>query len=264
MLACSLVGVGFSLALPLSFRFLIDNIIGRRPLAWAVPFIGPQGHMISPGEEQIHSLVLLLSLLGLLYIANAAARLGMNMLLVVVGESFSYDLRQRLVDVLDRLPASFYAKTSPVDMSQRIVNDVEAIQGILTRAVVPVFSGAIAIVCFAALLVMLEPKLALLVLAGLPIVAVIHAVRRRGRRSAARERVRRVSDLSSGVTEAAAGHVMSKLFLAGPYLAERLLRRMEVHKQLNREFARESTWLGQAGTLVLGLIQVAVLMAGRT
>jgi hypothetical protein len=51
VLACSLVGVGFSLALPLSFRFLIDNILGRRPLARALPFVGPQGHTIAPGEE---------------------------------------------------------------------------------------------------------------------------------------------------------------------------------------------------------------------
>jgi ABC-type multidrug transport system fused ATPase/permease subunit len=248
--------------LPLSFRFLIDNILGRRPLTRAVPFIGPDGHVISPGEEQIHALVLLLGLLGLLYVANAVSRLGMNLLLTVVGESFSFDLRTRLVGVLDRLPAGYYAHTSPVDMSQRIVNDVDAIQGILTRAVVPLFSGAVSIVCFGALLVMLEPKLALLVMTGLPIVAVIHAARRRGRRAASRERASRVSDLASGVTEAAAGHVMSKLFLAGPYLAERLLRRMDVHKQLNREFARESTLLTQVGTLVLGLIQVVVLMAG--
>lgn len=262
VLACSLVGVGFSLALPLSFRFLIDNILARRPLRGDVPFIGPEGHTIAPGDEQIHALVLLLGLLGLLYVANAASRLGMNLLLAVVGESFAFDLRKRLVAVLDRLPASYFARTSPVDVSQRIVNDVDAIQGILTRAVVPLFSGVVSIVAFGALLVMLEPKLALLVLAGLPIVAAIHAARRRGRRAAARERARRVSDLASGVTEASAGHVMSKLFLAGPYLAERLLRRMEVHKQLNREFARESTLLAQVGTLVLGLIQVAVLMAG--
>jgi ABC-type multidrug transport system fused ATPase/permease subunit len=262
VLACSLVGVGFSLALPLSFRFLIDNILGRRPLARAVPFIGPQGHMIAPGDEQIHALVLLAGLLGLLYILNAASRLGMNLLLAVVGESFSFDLRKKLVAVLDRLPASYYARSSAVDMSQRIVNDVDAIQGILTRAVVPLFSGGVALVCFAVLLVTLEPKLSLLVLAGLPIVAAIHAARRRGRQAAARERARRLSDLASRVTEAAAGHITSKLFLAGPYLADRLMRRMEVHQQLNREFARESTLLAQVGTLVLGLIQVAVLMAG--
>jgi subfamily B ATP-binding cassette protein MsbA len=262
VLACSLVGVGFSLALPLSFRFLIDNILGRRPLLRAVPFVGPQGHVIAQGGEQIHALLLLLVVLGLLYLLNATARLGMNLLLAVVGESFSFDLRQRLVAVLDRLPAGFYLSTSSVDVSQRIVNDVEAIQGVLTRAVVPLFSGGVAIVCFTTLMVMLEPKLALVALAGLPIVGAIYAARRRGRRAAARERARRLSELASGVAEAAAGHVMSKLFLAGPYLATRLTRRMEIHQQLNRVFARENAILAQSGTLVLGLIQVAVLVFG--
>src|SRR3954463_3580006 len=37
---------------------------------------------------------------------------------------------------------------------------------------------------------------------------------------------------------------------------------MEIHQQLNRVFARESAVLAQSGTLVLGLIQVAVLLVG--
>ena len=262
VLACSLVGVVFSLALPLSFRFLIDNVLARRPLPHALPFVGPQGHVIAEGAEQLHGLVLLLAFLGLLYVANAAARLGMSVMLAVVGESLGFDLRARLVRVLNRLPVSYYARRAPTDVSQRVVNDVETLQGVITRAVIPLVSGSIAILSFAGLLVMLEPKLAIVTLAGLPVVAVIHVARRKGRRAAARERVRRLSDLTASVNEAVSMHVVAKVYRAGQYLAERLTRRMEIHRQLNSAFARESALLAQSGALLLGLIQVAVLMVG--
>ena len=262
VLACSLVGVGFSLAMPLSFRFLIDNILARRSLGQGVPFVGPKGHMISSGQEQVDVLILLLTFLGLLYVLNAAARLGMTLLLGYVGESFAYDLRQRLVATLERLPAAYFARRTPSDITEQVVHDVEVVQGVITRAAVPMIAGAVAIVCFAALLFVLEPKLAAITLIGMPAVALIHAARRKGRRAAARERVRRMSDLTASVNEAASAHVLAKLYRARSFLTNRLLRRMEVHRALNAAYARENASLAQSGSLILGLIQVAVLLVG--
>jgi ABC-type multidrug transport system fused ATPase/permease subunit len=262
VLACSLVGVGFSLAMPLSFRFLIDNILGQRPLSQSVPFVGPKGHVISNGQEQIDVLILLLTMLGCLYVLNAAARLVMNLMLVVVGEAFTFDLRRRMLGIMERLPASYYAGCAPADITERVVQDVETVQGVIVRAAVPIFAGIISVICFTALLFVLEPKLAAITVVGLPIVALIHAVRRKGRRAAARERIRRMSELSAGVSEAASAHVLAKLHQAGSYLTNRLVRRMETHRQLNTAYARENAFLAQSGTLVLGLIQIAVLLVG--
>jgi ABC-type multidrug transport system fused ATPase/permease subunit len=262
VLACSLVGVAFSLAMPLAFRFLIDNILARRPLSHDVPFVGETGHVVAAGREQLDVLVLLLTALGVLYALNAAARLGMTLLLGKVGESFSFDLRSQMVGILERLPAAYFARGAPADISERIVHDVEVVQGTITRAAVPMVSGVVSIVCFAALLFALEPKLAAIPALGLPVVALIHAYRRNGRRAAARERVRRISNLATGVNEAATAHALAKLYRAGAYVSGRLLRRMEEHRQLNTAFGRENAMLAQSGTLVLGLIQVAVLLVG--
>ena len=89
---------------------------------------------------------LLLAFLGLLYVLNAIARLGLNQLLAVVGESFALDLRRRLLGALERLPTAFYARRSQADISQRVVNDVEVIQQVITRAAVPMFVGVLSIV----------------------------------------------------------------------------------------------------------------------
>lgn len=262
ILVCSLASVAFSLALPLGFRFLIDNVLGRRPLQEPIPFVGPRGYVIAEGAEQLEALILLLTVLGLLYGLNAAARLGMNLLLARTGEAFSFDLRRRLLGVLERLPTAFYARRTHADISQRVVHDVEAVQQVIARAAVPMFTGALAILFFAGLLVALNATLAVVALVGLPVVALIHGLRRRGRRAAVRERVRRMADLSAGVNELAAAHVLAKLYAAGPYLGQRLRRRLDVHRELNAAFTRESALLAQAGTLALGLTQVAVLLVG--
>ena len=262
LLVCASIGVGFSLALPLSFRFLLDNIIGRNPLRTTIPFVGPQGHTIGAGQEQLDVLLLLLTALGTLYLVNAASKLAMSLLLGTLGEAIAFDLRERLVGIVERLPASYFARRTPTDLTQQVINDVETVQSVVTRGVVPLVVGAIASVCFAILLFVLESKLATIVAVGLPIVALLHAVRRNGRRSAARERVRRISDLTGQVAEAASAHVLTKVFGAGAYLTGRLVRRMEQHRLLNQAYSRENAVLAQSGTLMLGLIQVSVLLYG--
>lgn len=64
ILSYALIGIGFSLALPLTFRFLIDDLLGHRPLDRAIPLVGPAGHVIETGSEQLRILLGLLVLLG--------------------------------------------------------------------------------------------------------------------------------------------------------------------------------------------------------
>src|SRR5687767_15125313 len=56
--------------------------------------------------------------------------------------------------------------------------------------------------------------------------------------------------------------MLVKLYSAGPYFVDRLVRRMETHRKLNIAYGRESSLLGQVGALTIGLTQVAVLLAG--
>jgi len=186
ILLCTLVGIAFSLSLPLSFRFLVDNVLGRRPLRAGIPFVVPAGYTIMPGQPQVDALLWLLGILGLLYVLNAAARLWMNVLLQWVGESFALDLRRKMVERLEQLPSAYFARTTPADISQRIVQDTTTLQQVIAQAALPLFTGGLSIVLFGVLLIALEPKLAVVAMIGLPILVIIAFVRRRGRRAAAR------------------------------------------------------------------------------
>ena len=262
ILLYTLVGIAFSLVIPLAFRFLMDAILSRRPLQEPVPLVGPSGYVISAGREQLETLVELMVFLGLLYIISAIARLRLNRLLNVVGESFGLDLRRRLLEQLGSLPAAYFARTPTADINQRVVQDVLAIQQAITGALIPIVSALLSIVLYATLLFLLQARLALIALLGLPFLALIYHLRRRSRRAANRERVRRLADLSARVNEFADAHLFVKVYAAAEYLLGRLAGRMAVHRQLNIAYVQENSLLGQVAILIMNLSQIAVLLAG--
>jgi ABC-type multidrug transport system fused ATPase/permease subunit len=257
-----LVGVGFSLALPLAVRFLVDNILARRPLQQAVPLIGPAGHVIAAGREQLEALLLMALGLGGLYLLAAAARLRLTGLNNQVGEAFGLALRRDLVALLGRLPAAYYARTSTADVSHRVIQDTSVLQQALTSALVPAVGAVLALALYSLLLVALQTQLALIAFLALPLLGLVYRLRRRARREAARERVRRVSDLTARLNEYVDTQLAVKLYGAAPFLARRLSTRLELHRQLNLIFVQESSLLGQTAVLIMNLAQVAVLLYG--
>ena len=262
ILLYTLSSIGFSLALPLAFRFLIDNILGQRPLQEWVPFVGSTGHVIATGEEQLATLVRLTALLGLFYLLNAVARIGLATRVNALGEAFVLDLRRQMVGILARLPAAYFARTTTADVNQRVVHDTATLQRAVVGALIPLVASLLTAGLYASVLLTLQPRLALFAALGLPLLALLHRMRRRNLGVAARERVRRLSALSAGVSELAAAQVLVKLYSAAPYLLNHLGLRLEMHSQLNVAYARESSMVGQTATLVVHLIQVGVLLVG--
>jgi subfamily B ATP-binding cassette protein MsbA len=258
----ALVGIGFSLALPLTFRFLIDDVLGHRPLDRTIPFVGPAGHVIGSGGEQLRILLGLLVVLGALYVLNAVAHLRLVIVLNEVGESFVLDLRQQLLDALSRLPATYFARTTTADVNQRVVYDTAAIQQAMTNAFVPLVIGGLSIAMNGVVLVALEPRLALVALVGLPILGLLYRRRRRSLRAAARERSRRISRLSARVGEITSMQMLIKIYGAASFFVSRVGRQLENHRHLNVAYARESSVLSQGAALVTHLTQVAVLLVG--
>jgi subfamily B ATP-binding cassette protein MsbA len=261
-LALMLASIAFSLVLPLAFRFLVDNILSRRPLEQAIPLIGERGQVIPGGSGQVDSLVLLALALATVYVLSAIARLLLSRLLNVAGESFVLELRLRLLETLSRLPTAYFARASIADINQRVVQDTAAIQTALVISVAPMVAGALSVVLYAVMLFGLNVPLALISLSGLPILALVYRIRRRNLRAASRERLRRLSDLSGRINEFAGIQSLIKIYQATAYVLGVLAGRLEIHRQLNAAYANDNSRLAQVGTLVMNLTQVAVLLVG--
>jgi ATP-binding cassette, subfamily B, bacterial len=258
----TLVGILFSLALPLAFRFLLDNILTRRPLTADIPFVGPHGTVIDRGAQQIDALVRLLVLLGVFYVLTAAARVRRATLLNAVGESFVLDLRRQLLDRIGRLPTAYFARTTSADVNQRVIYDAATLQGVMTGELIQLLSSLLTMLLYGWVLLSLQFTLALVTLVGIPLLGLVYRARRRTLHAAARERVRRVSDLARRINELVASQTLIKIYSAGPFVLGRLSSRLAGHRALNIAYARDSLLLGQTGTLVMNLTQVAVFLVG--
>jgi subfamily B ATP-binding cassette protein MsbA len=262
ILVYALIGIGFSLALPLTFRFLVDDLLGHRPLAQTIPFVGPAGHVIRAGSEQLRILLGLMVVLAVLYVVNAIAHLRMVVTLNRVGEAFVLDLRRQLLDVLSRLPATYFARSTTADVNQRVVYDSAAIQQALTSALIPLLTGGLSIAMNGVVLFLLDARLTLVALLGLPLLGLLYRRRRRNLRAAARERARRVSGLSARVGEITSMQLLIKVYGAASFFVGRVGRQLEIHRNLNLAYTQESSALGQGAALIMHLMQVTVLLVG--
>ncbi len=146
-----LLQAGLELLPPLFQRAIVDEVIESRDL-------GRLG-----------------LLLGGLVAAYAVIRLvnfGDQYLRHALGEKFIYDLRVRLYAYLQRLSLSFFEQTSTGELMSRLTNDVNSLEDFVTHGSSLTAVDLLRLVGTGIVLFLLDWRLALAVLAPMPILAV--------------------------------------------------------------------------------------------
>jgi subfamily B ATP-binding cassette protein MsbA len=146
-----LARAGVELVPPLFQKEIVDNVIGTKDL----------------------------SRLGLLVaglVGVYALQQGINatdmFIRHVLGEKFIYDLRVRLYGYLQELSLSFFERTSTGELMSRVTNDVNALESFVTHGSALAAVDLLRLVGGAAVLFVLDARLAVLVLLPVPILAV--------------------------------------------------------------------------------------------
>jgi len=147
-----LLNTGLNLLPPLFQRGIVDQVIGARD-------ISRLGGMIA-ALAGIH-LLLWLTDTGEQYIRHA------------LGARFILDLRVRIYAYLQRLSLSFFERTSTGELMSRVANDVDAVEQFVTHGVILTLVDLLRLLGASAVLLVLEWRLALVVLALLPVMAVV-------------------------------------------------------------------------------------------
>jgi len=140
---------GLSLLPPLFQREIVDQVIGGRDLSRL-------GIMVV-------AMIGVYALLGLLEFGDQYLRHSL-------GERFLFDLRVRIYDYLQRLSLSFFERTSTGELMSRVTNDVNALEQFITHGVVLTVVDLMRLVGASAVLMVLDWRLALVVLLPVPIV----------------------------------------------------------------------------------------------
>ncbi|MCR4406740.1 MAG: ABC transporter ATP-binding protein/permease [Anaerolineae bacterium] len=142
---------GIELIPPLFYKAIVDEVIGTRDLTRLGVFAG--------------------ALVGT-YVLQALINIGDMYIRHALGERFILDLRVRLYAYLQRLSLSFFERTSTGELMSRVTNDVNALEQFVTHGSALTAVDLLRLVGSAFVLLLLDWRLALLVLLPVPVLAV--------------------------------------------------------------------------------------------
>src|SRR5450759_1487799 len=183
---CTLLvlNIAFSLLPPLFQRQIIDQVIGHQALGGLLVLVG--------------GLIVVYAVAGL-------TEFGDQYLRHTLGERFICDLRVRLYGHLQRLSLSYFEHTSTGELMSRVTNDVNAMEQFVTHGVVLTAIDGLRLLGSAAVLLVLDWRLALVAFLPIPIVA--YGLRRYNRRARPiyRKVRRRLADINAKLQDNLAG-----------------------------------------------------------
>ncbi|MGA1195725.1 MAG: ABC transporter ATP-binding protein [Candidatus Latescibacterota bacterium] len=169
-IACTLVIIGLEAVQPLLMRHVIDNILTPY-------FSGGQyvGHTLSDFQRQADLEMLQYLALGLfgVYLLRTIFSYLNQYLLSRTGQDILLNLRIEVYDHLQHLSLRFYNDRSTGELMSRVTGDVESLQNTVTDTIERILVNITTIFIFGGILFGLSWKLALIVLAPLPIYSVL-------------------------------------------------------------------------------------------
>ena len=169
-----------------------------------------------------------LYVIGIVVSALLAALLtvGQGYLASVMGEGIVRDIRCALVSHMHRMPLDFFTSTKTGEIMNRVSNDVESIDTVLTNTLVPVISNIFTLVTTSAAIIWLDWRLALLSMIVVPLMILpIFPVGRRMYkvRKLTREKRDEINALTQE-TLSISGITLIKLFVREPYEKDRFYK----------------------------------------
>ncbi|MEO6829222.1 MAG: ABC transporter ATP-binding protein, partial [Acidobacteriaceae bacterium] len=230
-----------SFALPLSAKFLIDNVMRR-------------------GQAN-----LLPEIVGVVLVATAiqgVTSYGLTQLLSIAAQRLIADLRVQVQQHIGRLPVAFYDSNRTGTLVARIMTDVEGVRNLIGTGMVNFIGGLLAAAIAFAILLRISAQMTLLAFVVLVVFSLILMTAFKTIRPIFRERSRINADVTGRLTESLGGvrvvkgyHAEAseaKIFAGG---VDRLLQ------NVIRTLTAQSV-MSLASTVVLGVVGALVMYLG--
>lgn len=176
------------------------------------PFIlrGVVDHHLKVGDAEG------LGLLAALYVLSFVAIQGVSFLqtyvATAVGQNALRDLRLRIFRHLGRLPISYFDRMPAGDTISRCTSDVDAVGMLFSSTLLGVFSELVRLGGIVAAMLALSPRLTLVALVAVPVVALVSRLFRRPMLAAERETRLRISETNAQLQETLTGMEVIRAF----------------------------------------------------
>jgi ATP-binding cassette subfamily B protein len=256
-----ILGLSFDLFVPFAFRFLLDQILSRRPLPFSIPYIGQAGESIAV-DERLPTLWMLLGAMVFMFTVNTVARIRQTYLVATVSQSVNLELRRRFFGHIQRLPVTFHARTAATDISQRFFTDIAYVPASLSVGLVPLISNGLAMLLFGFSMLSTNLLLATIAIAGLPLFAFSARAGRVTTRELQREGSRRVSEIQQSLFENLAGQRFLRFWNARLPAIARFEEKLQINRDLNIRTTLVASTFARATMLITNAAQVAILITG--
>src|SRR3984957_11141065 len=149
-MSCALLSLAFSMAYPWFIREVIDDVIGKHNIQMLTPVMA--------------------ALMGSFLLNDAfnSLRIRINNTLA---QNVIFDMRRDVYARLQRLPVNYFDQRASGDLMTRVIEDVNSVERILIDGIEQGSVALLSIIVVPAMLFNMSPKLALVAMAPLPVLA---------------------------------------------------------------------------------------------
>ena len=208
-------------------------LIGSLLLAWLamgmtvlIPLLIGQSVDAIKDEHRDDILPLALALLGA-GVLRLALTVGRRLIAGKVSLAVEFDLRQRFYEHLQRLELAFFDSQQTGQLMSRATVDLQSIRFFLGYGLIWISQSALTLLFAATVMFVLDPLLALLALAPVPVLVATATRYSRRNRPAEQEVQQRVGELTAGAEESVSGIRIVKAFARERHVLARFRRAVD-------------------------------------
>ena len=161
--------------LALAFLFAIGatlfNVVGPKVLSQATTelFNGFVEKVNGTGAINFQAIGTSLLTTLIIYLLSALCNFVQSWVMAGVSQKLCYDLRQALIEKVNRMPLGFFESNSTGDTLSRITNDVDTFGQNLSQGLTQLITSVVSIVGIVAIMLSINPVLTLVVLCTVPL-----------------------------------------------------------------------------------------------
>lgn len=230
---------------PQIFRFTIDSVLGSNQY----PFLSE------------HLWIMALVVIGVAVMSGIFLYVG-RVGTALAGETFAKNMRDALFVHVQKLPMSWHDKNQTGDIIQRCTSDVEVIRNFVVTQLLEVFRTSFLVIVSFAMMMSMNVKLSLIVLAFVPVVVLYSAIFYRliARRFTDADEAE--GELSTVVQENATGVRVVRAFGREKFEMDRFREKNDAFAKLWIKLGTLSGLYWGVGDLITGLQVVTIIVLG--
>ena len=225
-----------SLLAPLPLKIAVDTVIGSQPIP---EFLAP---LLPDAASKTTLLIAAAGLHALVTALSYALALAIGFLQTYTGERLTLGFRAKLFQRAQRLSFDYHDRKGTIDAVYRIQYDANSLQYLAITGAVPLFANSITLLAMIVVTARIDPLLATVALAICPVLYLLTSL--------CRSRVRaRWTELKAA--ESAAMGIVHEVLAA-----------LRTVRSFNREEQEGDRFIGRAGKVVTGNVQVVLVKGG--